>query len=111
MDFNNSVIFDSDLEWVDLQNGIRRKVMTHSDTLMLVKFEFQAGAVGVLHRHPHLQMSYVAEGSFEFTIEGTSKTMHKGDVYSVPPNAEHGVVCLEAGLLVDVFSPMRADFL
>ena len=64
-----------------------------------------------MHQHPHLQISYVASGVFEITISGNAKILRGGDVYFVPSDALHGAVCLEDGLLIDVFSPMRADFI
>ena len=63
------------------------------------------------HHHEHLQITYVAEGSFEFTIGGETKVVKKGDSVYMPSNVEHGVTALEDGKLVDVFNPMRQDFL
>lgn len=60
---------------------------------------FEKGAVGSLHHHVHRQISYVAAGKFEVTIDGKQKLL------------EHGVVLLEEGSLVDVFTPSRDDFL
>jgi quercetin dioxygenase-like cupin family protein len=99
------------VEWVDLGKGVKRKVMSHSELLMLVKVAFEAGAIGELHHHFHTQLSYVASGIFEMTIENEKKILREGDVYYVPPNQVHGAVCLEAGMLIDVFSPPREDFL
>ncbi len=107
-----SLIADNDLEWDDLGAGIKRKIMAHNDQLMLVKVAFEKGAIGTLHQHPHLQMCYVAEGGFEVTVGENKKTLTKGDVFFVRlPNVVHGVICLEAGLLIDVFNPAREDFL
>ena len=107
----STLIEDSDIAWTDLGDGIRRKVMAHNADMMLTKVDFQAGAVGTLHHHPHTQASYVSKGKFEITISGISKILSAGDVYFVPSGEIHGALCLEAGELIDVFSPMRADFL
>ena len=106
-----TLIADDDLEWVTVEDGIRRKVMAYDDKLMLVKVDFKQGRIGATHHHPHLQISYVASGVFEITISGETKILRGGDVYFVPENAVHGAVCLEDGLLIDVFSPLREDFL
>lgn len=108
---HHTLIADEDIAWETVGEGVRRKVMTYNDKLMLVKVYFQKGAIGALHHHPHLQISYVAGGVFETTIAGAVKILRGGDVFFVPENAVHGVVCLEEGLLIDVFSPMRADFI
>lgn len=106
-----TLIADDDLEWVTVEDGIRRKVMAYDDKLMLVKVDFKQGRIGATHHHPHLQISYVASGVFEITIRGESRILRGGDVYFVPENAVHGAVCLEDGLLIDVFSPLREDFI
>ena len=108
---DKTLIADYDLDWEDLGLGIKRKIMAYNDELMLVKVAFEKGAIGVLHHHPHLQMSYVAEGSFEVTVNDRIKTLNKGDVFFALSNVIHGVVCLEQGILIDIFNPKREDFL
>jgi quercetin dioxygenase-like cupin family protein len=53
----------------------------------------------------------VHSGSFEVEVAGEKQVLNAGDVFFVPSNLIHGVVCLEAGMLLDVFSPMREDFI
>jgi quercetin dioxygenase-like cupin family protein len=106
-----NIIHDQNIAWKDLGDGVRRKIMFYNETWMMVKFEFQTGAKGALHQHPHAQNSYVASGQFEFYLGAEKRIISAGDVYNVPPNTEHGILCLEAGTLVDVFSPIREDFL
>jgi quercetin dioxygenase-like cupin family protein len=50
-------------------------------------------------------------GSFEVTIRGETKILKGGDAFYIPPNVLHGAVCLEDGVLIDVFSPIRVDFM
>ena len=90
--------------------GVTRKVMAYTKDVMMCEITFQIGAMGNVHSHPHTQVTYVAEGKFDFTIDGETRTVRKGDSVLMPPNAVHGVVCLESGKLVDVFTPMREDF-
>src|SRR5262245_20249240 len=97
--------------WIDLGPGNRPRVLLHTEQLMLVEFGFDAGAIGALHSHPHVQASYVAEGRFEVTIDGEVRTVAAGGAFIVPSNLVHGVKALEAGRLVDTFTPKRADFL
>jgi quercetin dioxygenase-like cupin family protein len=52
----------------------------------------------------------VESGIFEVEIDGHKKILTTGDAYYIPPHVLHGCVCLEAGVLIDVFSPMREDF-
>lgn len=97
--------------WVATDPGVRRRVLAHEDSLMMVEFAFEKGARGLLHSHPHVQASYIARGSFEVTIDGRSEVLFAGQSFVVPSGAEHGVLALEDGLLVDCFTPARADFL
>ncbi|TDG35459.1 cupin domain-containing protein [Pedobacter changchengzhani] len=107
---NKTLIADNDIDWADLGAGIKRKVMAYDNDLMLVKVAFEKDSIGTIHNHPHLQMSYVAKGSFEVSMGGDKKILNEGDVFFAPTMVFHGVVCLEAGLLIDVFNPHREDF-
>jgi quercetin dioxygenase-like cupin family protein len=97
--------------WVPTPDHNRRRVILHTDELMMVEFAFEKGGIGVMHSHPHVQASYVAEGRFEVTIDGKTETLSAGGSFIVPSNLVHGVKALEAGRLVDTFTPHRADFL
>ena len=108
---NKTLIADSDIDWEELGNGVKRKIMAYDEQLMLVKVDFEKGAIGTIHNHPHLQLSYVAKGSFEVTMGDDKKILNEGDVFFAPTLVFHGVVCLEAGLLIDIFNPHREDFL
>lgn len=101
---------EGETQWEAAGEGVQRQVFGYDDKLMLVKVKFESGAVGSMHSHPHSQASYVESGVFELTIGDAKKVLRKGDGYYVPPFVEHGAVCLEAGMLVDSFSPMRWDF-
>ncbi|NNC56693.1 MAG: cupin domain-containing protein, partial [Woeseiaceae bacterium] len=69
------------------------------------------GAVGEVHAHTHAQVAYVVSGKFEVFISGKKKILGPGDGFYIQPNVDHGAVCLEPGVLIDVFSPVREDFL
>lgn len=92
-------------------DGSTRRVILDLPELMLVEFTFEKDGIGALHSHPHLQTSYVAEGVFEVTIDGVTETIAAGGAYIVPSGLVHGVRALEAGKLIDSFTPRRDDFL
>jgi len=98
-------------DWVATGEGARRRVLAHEPQMMMVEFDFQAGAVGALHSHPHIQSTYVAAGVFEFTVDGETITLKAGDSLIIPSNAVHGCVATEPGTLIDTFTPRRDDFL
>jgi quercetin dioxygenase-like cupin family protein len=101
---------DRNIPWEPAGDGIRRKVLCYDEGVMMVRVAFDAGAVGALHSHPHVQCSLVENGVFEITISGVTKRLAAGDSFLVPSGAVHGAVAIEAGVLVDVFTPMREDF-
>ncbi|MFW5781178.1 MAG: cupin domain-containing protein [Bacteroidota bacterium] len=78
---------------------------------MMVEVLFEKDSEGALHEHPHHQVSYVKEGTFEVTIGIESLILKEGDSFIVPTGIKHGVKALEEGCLIDVFNPQREDFL
>jgi quercetin dioxygenase-like cupin family protein len=91
--------------------GLTRQIMGYDGHIMMVKIRFEKGSVGYMHEHFHSQCTYVAAGQFEVMIGGEKKILETGDGFYVEPDVAHGVVCLEEGMLIDVFSPVRLDFL
>ncbi len=101
----------AELPWEVVGEGLSRQIMGYDGQLMLVKVKFEQGAIGYVHEHFHSQTTYVVSGKFEVMINGEKKILEGGDGFYIEPDAPHGAVCLEAGILIDVFSPMRAEFL
>lgn len=102
---------DKETEWEDVGGGITRQIMGYDGKIMLVKAKFEVGAVGQLHKHYHSQVTYVDSGEFEMTIGDDIRNIKEGDSYYIPPHIMHGCKCLVPGILIDVFSPAREDFL
>lgn len=103
--------FDEKCLLKDLGEGVSRKVLAHNEAMLMAKVVFQKGACGSVHTHPHTQCTYVDKGRFEFTIDGESKTVKEGDSLIFSSDTPHGCICLEEGVLIDVFTPCRKDFL
>jgi Uncharacterized conserved protein, contains double-stranded beta-helix domain len=104
-------LLENELPWEPLNEGVSRQILGYNVELMMVKVSFESGAVGALHSHPHSQSSYVASGKFEVEIDGVKRILEAGDGFMVAQDLVHGVKCLEAGVLLDAFSPLREDFL
>ncbi|MDB4924130.1 cupin domain-containing protein [Mucilaginibacter sp.] len=108
-----SAIFQTGTE-IAYQNagpGMKRLIYGYNSRLMLVKIMFETGAIGALHHHSHVQASYVENGVFELTIGDEKKILKQHDGYFVPSNIVHGLLCIEAGTLVEAFTPCREDML
>lgn len=95
----------------DLGGGVTRRILAHNGNMMAVEVNFQEGAVGAMHNHPHEQLTYVLSGEFEFTIGDETRRVTAGDTLYKEPHIMHGCVCIKAGTLLDTFAPMREDFL
>ena len=88
-------------QWIEVGGGVRRKIRAYSEDMMLVEINFDEGAPLVPHSHPHKQISYVLDGEFQYHVDGVMHVMRK----------VHGGSCVKAGTLLDIFTPMREDFL
>ena len=95
----------------DLGGGVMRKVLSYSRNLMACELTFEKGAVGAPHSHPHEQIGYIISGKLVYQEDGQAdKILETGDTYYVAPNVVHGVQILEDTKLLDIFTPMREDF-
>jgi quercetin dioxygenase-like cupin family protein len=106
-------IVNKEVELEVLKEGLSRKILAYSDEIMMVEVNFTAGvAFGELHAHPdHEQVTYVKSGKFKFTIGDETKVVTAGDCVYMEKDILHGAECLESGVLLDTFTPMRKDFL
>lgn len=99
-----------ELPWESAGPGVRRQLMGYDDSILMARVAFEKGGVGPVHQHFHAQVTYVVSGRFELQVAGEKKILEAGDGFYIPPNTDHSAVCLQAGELIDVFSPVREDF-
>ena len=93
-----------------LSEKIWRKVIWGERITMAQIFIAKDGVVP-LHHHENEQISSVLEGTLKFELEGKEVVARKGEVLHIPPNAAHRVLALEDSVALDVFSPIRVDWL
>ena len=108
---SENFLMGSELPSVEVDGGLTRKIMGYDGQMMLLEVKFKKGSIGYVHEHFHSQCTYVVSGEFEVNIDGEKKILKAGDAFYVEPDVPHGAVCLEEGMLIDTFSPMRLDFL
>ena len=82
----------------------------HADTVTIVHWEVEEGAVLPEHSHPHEQVSNLLHGEFEMTIDGHTERLLAGGVAVVPSNAVHSGRALRRCRFIDVFQPVREDY-
>ena len=91
--------------------GIKRQMVV-GQNVMMVRFTFDPFLVTDEHTHPHEQMTMVLKGRVKFIISGEEHIISAGDVLHFPPHNRHGATMLdEEVVLIDIFSPIREDFL
>ncbi len=90
--------------------NIRRKVITGERAMVAQVFIVKGGVVPV-HQHESEQLTYILEGALEFELEGRTVVVRKGEVLHIPSNVPHRAVALEDTLDLDIFSPIRVDWL
>jgi quercetin dioxygenase-like cupin family protein len=92
-------------------DGIERR-MVWGQQLMVCRLRFAPCVVTAVHTHPHEQITLVERGRARFVVDGEECVAGPGDVLHFPPNVPHGATMLdEEVVLVDIFSPVREDFL
>jgi quercetin dioxygenase-like cupin family protein len=94
-----------------IAEGIDRQMVV-GDRLMICRLTLQPRVDTPVHSHVHEQMTIVERGQVRFTIGDQSRVAKAGDVLHFPPNVEHGATMLdEEVVLIDIFTPIREDFL
>ncbi len=105
-------VLNKDREYEKVGAGTVRKVLAYSKNIMNVELQFEKGEIGAMHSHPHEQIGYVIDGTLIYKEEGKDDvTLGAGDSYLVPPNVMHGIECVTPVKLLDIFTPMREDFI
>lgn len=109
---NEALVTDWEKVAVDqVADGIKRQ-MVIGKNVMVCRFSFDPFVVTDVHSHPHEQVTLVMSGKVRFTIEGQPIIAAPGDVLHFPSNNRHGATMLdEPVVLIDIFSPIREDFL
>ena len=91
--------------------GIERQ-MVYGERLMVCRLRLAAHVVTPVHSHPHEQITMIERGRARFTVDGADRVLSAGDVLHLPSNVPHGAAMLdEEVVLIDVFTPVREDFL
>ena len=93
-----------------LSGHMSRRFVT-GEKLTLAQVLFKKGAPAAIHQHESEQISYVLEGALRFHVAGEEVTLHEGQVLLIPSNVPHGAEALEDTVVLDIFSPIRLDWI
>lgn len=91
--------------------GVVRRTLNSGERTTLVEVALDEGATVPEHTHPHEQIGYVASGRVRFVIDGEERELSAGDGYLIPSGRPHLVTALEPSVCIDIFSPVREEYL
>jgi quercetin dioxygenase-like cupin family protein len=94
-----------------LIEGIIKKTLVYGDKTLMCEFELKKGSKVPPHKHPHEQTGYLVSGKLAFMVENKRYELKAGDSWCIKGNVEHAAEALEDSLAVEVFSPVRDDYL
>jgi quercetin dioxygenase-like cupin family protein len=92
-------------------DGIEQKTLVHGDRTLMVEFRLQKGAILPIHSHPHEQIGYLVKGQVRLTAGADVHDVHPGDSWCIPGDVLHCAEIIENSVAVEVFSPVREDYL
>jgi len=101
----------SDTEYRPALDGIERKTLVHGDRTLMTEFQLHKNAVLPRHAHPHEQTGYLVKGRIQLSIGTETYEAQAGDSWCIPGGVEHGADILEDSVAIEVFSPVRDDYL
>jgi quercetin dioxygenase-like cupin family protein len=94
-----------------LLDGVEMRTLAYGEKTMLVEFRFVAGSRLPFHSHPHEQTGYLISGRGRLSVAGVPHEIRPGDSWNIPGSTEHGAEFDEASVVIEVFSPVREDYL
>lgn len=97
--------------YLDVVDGVKRKTLVYGEKTLLTEFRLQKGKLLPMHKHPHEQTGYLVSGHIVLIIDGDRHDMIPGDSWVIPGDFEHGAEILEDSIAVEVFAPVREDYI
>jgi quercetin dioxygenase-like cupin family protein len=97
--------------YISALEGIFQKTLVYGDKTLLTEFKLEKGSMLPRHNHPHEQTGYLVSGKIRLSIGDEEFDAMPGDCWSIPENVEHGALILADSVAVEVFSPIRTDYL
>jgi len=95
----------------DVLDKIRQKTLVYGDKTLMAEFRLAQNALLPRHSHPHEQIGYLVSGRMELTIGETTHQVRPGDSWCIPGGIAHNAVAIEDSVAIEVFSPVREDYL
>ena len=101
----------SEYDYLNVLEGIKRKTLVFGSNSLMTEFRLEKGKNLPLHRHSNEQTGYLISGHIILNIDGQNFEMHAGDSWCIPGDTEHGAEIIENSIAIEVFCPVREDYL
>lgn len=98
-------------DYTEVLGGIKRKTLVYGDNTLLTEFILENGKILPMHSHPEEQTGYLVSGHIILIIDGKRHEMKPGDSWAIPRNIEHGAEAIEDSVAIEIFSPVREDYI
>ena len=98
-------------ELTELITGISIRTLVYGEKTLTAEFQLKKGSTLPVHKHPHEQTGYLISGKMEFMIDGKIHVAEPGDSWCMEGNIPHGAEVIEDSVVLEVFTPVRADYL
>lgn len=105
------IYHNKETDYTEFAEGMKIKTLVHGEKTLMTKFSVKGGTVHASHNHPYEQTGYLLEGKVKFTIGDEVHIVEPGDSWSIPADVEHQGDVIEDAVGIEVFSPLREDYL
>jgi quercetin dioxygenase-like cupin family protein len=97
--------------YVKALDKITRKTLVHGAKTLMTEFRLERGALLPKHKHPHEQTGYLVSGRMDLSIGNEIHAVSAGDSWCIPGDVEHSAIAREDSVAIEVFCPVREDYL
>ncbi len=94
-----------------LAPGVKMKTINYGEKTLMTEFRLEKGQRVPSHSHHHEQTGYLVSGNMELVIGSEKQGIGPGDSWNIPSNVEHSAAVIEDSVAIEVFSPVREDYL
>ncbi|MBS4030606.1 MAG: cupin domain-containing protein [Clostridiales bacterium] len=97
--------------YIQVVEGVERKTLVYGEKTLLTEFRLTSGNHLPMHKHPHEQTGYLVSGHIVLIIDGRRHHILPGDSWIILSNVEHGAEIIKDSIAIEMFSPVREDFI
>lgn len=97
--------------FTEIISGVNLKTLVYGNKSLMIEARFKKGAVIPPHSHPQEQTGYIVSGQMIFTVAGEQIEVQPGDSWNIHGDVEHSATAIEESVVIEVFSPVREDYM